>query len=433
MSRFGGGVWGARGLWRALLAVAAASLLLACGGGEDRSKARVRFVNASGYPSLGMGVDETLRFAAVPFGSGATYVDVDPAATDTTLAVPGSATPLVSLAPVLVKRNHYTVLAHGAEGSLQASVLDDEVDLPGSGKALLRVFNGARDAGTLDVYLTGDADDLAAAVPLHAAAAVGSASAFASVNRGSWRLRVTAANRKDDLRLDLRSVDLGDRQVLTVVLAPAVGGVLVDAVLLIQQGDVIVRRVVHARVRAVAGMPASGSVAVGVGGVDLLAGIGSPAVSEYSLVPAGLQTVTASVNGTDLGAAGHDLVAGADYTLMVHAPSAAPALAWIEDDNRLPVAAGRAKLRLVHGVSAETPALSLTVDGLPVAGSVAGGSASEPKEVLAGSGLELRVTAVGVPAPVFVGSDRSLASGGVYTLFVLGDPAAADGILRQDR
>ena len=60
------------GLVRSILAVAVSvTLLLGCGGGADRTKANLRFVNAStGYPSLDLVIDDSLRFGAVAYGQG---------------------------------------------------------------------------------------------------------------------------------------------------------------------------------------------------------------------------------------------------------------------------------------------------------------------------------------------------------------------------
>jgi len=78
-------------------------------------------------------------------------------------------------------------------------------------------------------------------------------------------------------------------------------------------------------------------------------------------------------------------------------------------------------------------ALSLTADGLPVAGGVAAGTASAYAELASATGVALNVTAAGVGVPVFATTDRTLAAGAVYTVFVLGGPTPATGLLRQDR
>ena len=141
------------GLMRSILAVAmAATLLLGCGGGADRTKANVRFVNAStGYPSLDLVIDDSLRFGAVAYGQGPDYTEVDPQRTASRVSVAGSSTPLVALTPALAKQDRFTLVAYGRAGALKTVLLDDNRGEPDAGKALVRVLNAAPDAGSLDV------------------------------------------------------------------------------------------------------------------------------------------------------------------------------------------------------------------------------------------------------------------------------------------
>jgi hypothetical protein len=127
------------------------------------------------------------------------------------------------------------------------------------------------------------------------------------------------------------------------------------------------------------------------------------------------------------------LAAGADYTLLLHGAAAAPQAGWIEDDNRLSADVGSARLRLVNGVAALAVPLSMTVDFLPVADGVAAGSASAYASLAATTTAQLSVTAAGRAAPLFSAVDQRLDAGAVYTVFVVGVPSAAVGILRKDR
>jgi len=419
-----------------MAAAVTAFALAACGGGADRSKANVRFVNASsGYAALDARVDDERRFASVAYGQGEAYLELDPDADaiDTDVTRPGSTTPLVSLTPAVSKRNFYTLLAWGAEGALKVTQLDDNAAEPDSGKAQLRVFNAAADAGALDVYLTADADPLADAVARQAGAAVGSATGFATLNAGTWRLRVTGAGAKSDLRLDVGGLVLGSRQVVTLVLTPGTGGVLVNALVLVQEGTVTAKANTQARVRVAAGVPDSGAVTALVGGQTLMDGVGAPAIGAYALVPAGDQLVSVSVSGMALASSTVTLAAGSDHTLLVHSPAGAPVASWIADDNRLPAASGKAKLRLVHGMASAIGSLALTADGLPIAGNLAVGTASAFTELPAAASIDMVVTASGAVLPVATLIDRSLSSGGVYSVFVLGSPSAVTALLRQDR
>ena len=200
---------------RWITALAAAALLLAaCGGGDtDRTKAQLRLVNASdAYAALDLRVDDQVRQGGVAYGAGADYVEVDTDKADSVITRSGSATALLSFTPAVARGKYYTVLAFGAEGALRQMPIDDNVGAPESGRTVLRVVNAAPDAGALDIYLTGADEPLASAVPVRAGAAFGVEGSLLTVDSATWRLRVTAAGSKTDLRLDLSALALGSRR-----------------------------------------------------------------------------------------------------------------------------------------------------------------------------------------------------------------------------
>jgi hypothetical protein len=425
------GTWG-RGAAGLALALVLLPAWVGCGGGPDRTKANLRFVNASAYAALDLRVGDSLRFGAVAYGTAPAYQEIDPDKTASSISRAGSATPLVSLTPTLTRKNHYTLLAWGTQGQLKTVLLDEDAAAPASGKAKLRVVNAAADAGAVDIYLGAESDNLLDAVALKSAAAVGALGEFATVNSGVWRLRVTAAGTKADLRLDVGALELASGATYTLVLTPAAGGVLVDGLLLQQQGALTAKPVTHARVRVVGALPGGGAVSAALGRTTLMAATASPAISSYVVVPAGDQTLVVSAGDLRLPETTVHLAAGSESTLLVHDATGVPAASWIVDDNRRPSAASSSKLRLVNGLAASGAALSLTVDAQPVASGIVPGTGSAAAEVASGSQVSLTVSAPGVGTPIFSASDQALLADGVYTLFVLGGPTPA-GILRRDR
>ncbi|MDH4051703.1 MAG: DUF4397 domain-containing protein [Rubrivivax sp.] len=416
------------------LALASAMWVAACGGGEDRSKAKLRLVHGSpAYAALDLVVADKLLQSAVPYGADAGYAQVDPADTRAEIRSAGAAAALYSGSPSLSKDKQYSLVAYGRQGALSAVLLDDNQSQPDSGKARLRVLNGAVEAGAVDVYLTTEDTALADSEPLQAKAAVGTANGFVDVNAATWRLRVTAAGDANDLRLDLSGLVLASRQVTTLVITPTDGGVLVQALLLIQGGAVDVLANTRARVRAVAGVTDSGAVAATVSGVSLLGGVGSPAVGPYLLVPAGAADAHLTVNGGDVAVPATDLLAGSDYTLLVWGPVAGAAAAWLTDDNRPPSVSGRSRLRLVHGVAGLDGPIALTVGYGPVADSVLPGTASASADVSASLSATLVVTSPGLFAPLFTATDQVLLPDAIYSLLIVGPEGSPTGILFQDR
>lgn len=418
--------------WMAALACAAL-LAAACGGGTDKTKAQLRLVNASsGYTTLQLNVDGSLLQGGVTYGGNAGYSGADPGK-PSTITQPASAAALLSFTPSTNKGSYYTVLAYGAQGALAQVVLDDNQGQPATDKSLLRIVNTAADAGSLDIYLTGSSDSLASSVALQSGASAGAVGPWLTVNTGTWRLRITAAGSKTDLRLDLPALVLSSKQIVTLVLSTGRGGALVNALLLNQQGDISRQDSTQARVRVAAGVAQSGAVSAALGGSALLGSTNSPVVGIYAVVSAGSQAVSVSVNGTALAPSTTTLAAGADYTLLVHGTPAAPLASWIEDDNRQPSDSSQAKLRLVNGVSGLAVPLALTSDLVPVASNVAAGAGSAYAMVAPSTTAALTVTAAGQSAPVFSATTQILVAGANYSLFVLGDAANLVGTLRRDR
>lgn len=423
----------------AALAVGGALLLAGCGGGADRTKAQVRLVNASpDYTQLDLRANNTVVQPGVAYGGAAGYAEVDPDDLPLTVHSAGSATPLVSLSPRLSERRHYTLLALGNAGSLRQLLLDDALGQPPDGKTQLRVVNAAADAGSLDVYLTATGESLTAATATVGGAGFGVVTAPANVDSGTWRLRVTAAGSKTDLRLDLPSVSLGARETVTLVLTPGRGGVLVNALLLVQQGAIAQQANTQARVRLAALVTQTATVAASASGTVLSSGAASYAVGDYQLVPAATAApVTVSVNGSALATAPRDLPAGSDHTLLVYGPAGSASVAWLADDNRRPVDGTRTKLRLVHALADSAAQLALTLDFAPLADSVNRGEASAyaaatPTSGTGGSGA-LTVTASGLPAPVYSVANQQFVANGVYTLFLAGPIAGPTAVVRADR
>jgi hypothetical protein len=436
---------GAAGRRRALQAAArlagawAGAVLLGLGGcadpGADPTKAQVRLVNASGgYAALDLLVDDKRLIAAAGYGQSEAYGGVDPDQADAKITRPESTTALLSTTLVVRKERYYALVAYGGVGGLRSTLLDENTAAPASGKALIRVLNAAPDAGTLDVYLTVPGEPLVAATPLQAGAAVGQATDFLSVDAGDskvWQLRVTAAGDRSDLRLDIGGLTLPSKGVTTLVLTATTGGVLVNALLLEQEDRIRRFDGTQARLRAAA--PNAGVVTATVGGVPLLGSVTAPAVGSYELVTAGQQPVLVQVDGAVLALPPVNLAPGTDQTLLVYRANGVVGGQWLVDDNRLPLASGQAKIRLVHGLDFPGNPLALKVNFLPIGGDVALPGASAYGSVV--SGLENRVTVseTGDPVALFDLSEVALISGGVYSVFVVEGSAPDNGFIRRDR
>jgi hypothetical protein len=421
-----------------LVAALPLAWLTACGGGDDGNDANVRLVNASAYSSLDLNVDDadSPQITAVTFGTGSGYTGVPSGDVTNVLTQTGSGTELLNQSRSLGSGDKYTIVAFGWEGALKSVILQDDEDGADSGKTKLNVLNEALDAGELDVYLTGPEDTLEASSPVATSVDGGSSSGFNSVTSGTYRLRITAAGDTTDVRLDVPAVTLESTQVVNLVLTSGSGGVLVNAMGLVQDGDVTPYLNTQARVRMVAAVGATvpySAVSMTAGDTNLGTNVGSFTIGKYVLVDAGTLTLTTSVDGTALAPKSITVLAGSDTTLLVGGTSAADAVvSVIADDNRLPTVSTKYKIRLIHAA----PSLAAQTLTMKVASSDVGDSqpfrgASDFEDLNPTGEVTIEIT---TPADgTIVSVDKTPLSKGVYTVFVRDSSAGVAIEFKQER
>jgi hypothetical protein len=186
-----------------------------------------------------------------------------------------------------------------------------------------------------------------------------------------------------------------------------------------------------ARVRVVASVDSGGNVASTFGVTTLAGSLRSPSVGPYALVDAGAGTLTMRINGAAYSTTSQTFAAGADYTVMAYGSAAAGKLLLMTDDNRLPSATTRVKVRLVNGIDGSDP-LTLSVDYLALASDVLAGSASTYATVNSNSSVQLQVTSAAAALPLYNTTSTTpfnLVGQGVYTVFMLSGNVDAKGAL----
>ncbi len=421
--------------WAWGLSVATAALLAACGGGSDSSSAQMRLLNASiGYAALDMAVDSTTVNSGVAYAGVGSYADVKTDATGTEVQSNNVGSTLASSTPTLASGSHYTMIAYGSAGSVRTTLLQEDQDVPASGKSKLLVLNLAPDAGAMDVYVTGADDSLDTASTVASGIATGSGSGYITLNSGTFRVRLTAASTKSDLRLDIPSITLPSAGVSTLILTGSTGGVLVNGIQLLQQGATNNFPNTTARARLVAAVGGSALVSGSIGQTPLMPTSVAPTIGDYTTVTAGTAALSVYVNGTLMSFTNPALTAGSDYTLMVWGTAAEPKLAVLTDDNRLPTSpTTTAKIRLVNGVASATTGLTLNVDYSALASNVVAGTSSTPQTTPASTSALLTVTSPSATTPVYSLSELGIQAGYVYTVFVMGDSNTMVGSLRRER
>lgn len=418
--------------WWSAVGLCIAGLLAGCGGGGGSSNnAQVRLVNATlTHPSIDLLANAGVASAANPFDQVGTYASVSTGSVPLQVSDTGTAAGLASTTPTLASGQHYVVIAYESGSTVQTALLSEDNTLPGTGLAQLRVFDSAKDAGAVDVYVTATTTDLATASPTFSTVSSAQPTTFLTFNPGTYRLRVTGAGNKADLRIDIPSFVLASQQLATAILTPTSGGALLNGSVLIQQGANVAARNTNARVRLAAAFSSGAVVAASAGSTVISAGATAPSVGSYVLVPAAT-ALRVSVNGVGMSVPGTGLQAGSDSTLLVSGAPAAATIATLADDNHLPAVATNLKMRLVNGLSSGASGLTLTADFALVAANVLPGTASAYALVPGNPSMQITVTAGA--STLYSASALSVPGNGVYTLFMLGDIGAATPLLRRDQ
>jgi hypothetical protein len=318
-------------------------------------------------------------------------------------------------------------------------VIAEDVAAPAAGTAGLRVVNAATDAGAIDVYVTDPATDITSlASPSFTFPASTSlqTSAFLSFAPGTYRVRVTGSGNPGDLRLDASGAVLTSQEVASLILTPSVGGTLVNGGLLAQQAGYLAERNPNARIRLAAATTTGALVSASAASAPIATNVGSPSLTGYAIVPA-TAPLNISVNGASVGAPAATPVAGSDNTLLIYGSAAAPTASLITDDNHLPTTTSTLKLRLLNALTVGAQPLSLDAGFQVLATNVAPGTASPYSVITPSNPLQVDVFGANSLTPVWTSSSLptplTVPANGVYTLYVFGDAAAANAVLRRDR
>ena len=423
---------------RSFLFILFLSALSACDSGGGSGHTNVRLMNASpAYTSLDLYATATdddtdrQRVAAVAYDTLSSYTQLDSGTYNVKFKRNGVTSTLQTVSSrQLADDTHHTFVAFGSTGHFSSVQLGDDVTPPDNGRSKVQVLNVA-EAGTVDVYLTESSVSLDDATPAVAGVAPGTASSASTIDSGDYRLRVTGASDTDDLRLDVPNITLDSRQVVSLILTATQGGVLVNVLLLPQQGSLTKFANTKARIRGAVGTT-NGPVVMRIGGVTVLNGAVG-VVGNYTQVESGSVAVNLIVNGVAVTVPNQTLVAGGEYTLLTWTNADGTQTTLIGDDNRLPTASGKAKIRIMNGLSALNAPLTLAVNFAPISEGIALGQSSTYTEIDDGSDYQLDVTSTDTAANLLTRTSVTLQSASVYTLFMSANGATISGTLRKDR
>jgi hypothetical protein len=416
----------------------AVPLMLAGCGGSGSGSAQMRLVNASvGYPSLGLLVNTTQATTTdVAYGSASPFAGVPAGSVTTTLTTTsnGIVTNLPVTSRTVNKDARYSLVAYGFANAPKSVLILENQTAPDTGYASLNLLNTSTDLGPIDIYLTAPGAPITGTAPFVSNITGVSQSVFQQITAGTYDITVTGAGKPSDLRQTIPSVQLVDQQIATLILTPGQSGVLANSLLLTQgtSGTVVNYPNSVARIRVIAATGNTGTVSALVGSQLVANTLASPNFTGYVSVAAGtaplVQTsgmpggVTVTI-GQGQTITTTTLVAGSDYTLLVYGTEAAPAAVLFLDDNRLPLVATNAKVRLLNALLATPPlALTLAINSSSDAATtdIPFGVVSQYDEVSVPTSVQSLVT-VTSGFQTIATTTTALLPGNMYTMLVAGE------------
>lgn len=211
------------------------------GGGGTGS---LRLVNASQAAFLELYEGNTALASSVALYNVSTYASVSRGTRSITLRAPNSSTTLASASATVVRDDHQAVVAYTAAGAAAGSVtttfLPEDEATPTTNNAKLRIFNTAAPAVDVFVTTTTCAALAGSAVAPTAGSVVGLQNGYAllAASTAAYRVCVTGAGVRSDVRLDLPIFLLSNQRIVTLILVVEPGGAL-QGVALDQQGAAV--------------------------------------------------------------------------------------------------------------------------------------------------------------------------------------------------
>lgn len=420
-----------RGLVVLIGAAPLAGLLSACGGS---TVARLRVANASiAYPIVDIELNDDIIRRGLAAQSVDGFFDVDIEDSDLTLGIRSASTTLAETRAGLNADETWSAIFYGSNsgssGSFGLIAFEEDEGEPDRNEFRLRAFNGT-DTSTIDIYLTEADAQLSAVAPAISGAERNKLNAFDNIVSGSWRLRVTTAGNRTEVRLDT-TVAMGSEKVGTLVVFPSTSGLLVNAALMVEDASTVALPNSKARLRFVNALASATAITPTLDGTASGSTLPARSAATYVEAATGDRTVGALVNGASFTTTA-TLAGATDATCAIYGPDAAPKLVVFDDDNRAPTTTGQTRIRLVNLVDGGgLLALSIELGAAVLA--VLPGESSDHQQMNVISDARIDVldqSGLSVASLALV----DLLADAVYTVFAM---ANVDGtvaaVLRRDR
>ena len=372
-------------------------------------------------------VDNNVKVTGLAVGATSGYESVG--AGTHTVKIRSSTTGVVLVEKsIFVASKHTALMIYGRRSAISVLTLNDETGSPSSGKAKVRAVNLSAEAEAVDVYL--GTVDLASATATLSSIAYESSIDFAEVTGGSQTLAITAAGTKD-VRFQSTGQSFAAGSIYTVAVLASGGGQLANAVVIGDAGGTFIPNSLG-RVKAMNAMGDATVVTFKADGAALLSNVPvatSPGYVALAATNHSFQVEAVNVPGVAIASIPQAVGPARDYTLLAVGSAGQAGLVALTDDNSVP-ASGNARVRFVNGLSVPADVL---VNLASQASGLSPRTASPYFSIAAGTDYTITFSNPGGIGVLATLSSVELVSGYVYTVYLLGNPAAPSAVLVRDR
>jgi trimeric autotransporter adhesin len=423
---------------KATVGTAFAILLAACGGGGNNngSQASVRIVHVSpGTESITATFGGATAASQLKYHDATAYQGVNAGSVEFVVKGASSGSTLVDITVTLTAQTHYTFLIYGGGTSVSTASTVDDISTSSANNFNLRFSHGATGIGPLDLYLLPSGVSISDSAPAYTNLSYANVAGFFQFANGDYDI-VLAPTGSKEIIYESGKQTLAEKSNVTVLAFSTGSGKLVNVALLLSDNNGTTTFVDNEQSRFKF-IDASSTVSpanVLIDGSLAIAGIPYGAESSYSSIAAGGRNVrieATSNPGTYVYDQSQTLAAGYDVSFVAYSASASSALNLVAfQDNNLPSASGRAKLRVVNA-SADSTAYDTYVNYTKLLSAVSPATASAYEELDASTYI-LSFAPAGSNTQTATLTAQMLNASHVYTVYVYGPSNAAAAVLVTD-
>ena len=420
-----------------------ALLLSGCkisGNSTTTTQANFRVLHvASGLGPVSLTVDQASspNFIGLAFSNASNYLGFNAGVVhDYVLSLTATPSTLLDVKYTLSGDNRYTLVLYGVSGATAGLLLQDTApQSPASGYFQFRPVHTALQAGSLDFYITAVGADINTASPNFNSLTIGNTPTFAQFLAGDYQLRITPVSTKTVV-YDSGKITYAAGGTVTADIYTTGSANLVNLQMMYQDSNntVVSQTNLLSQFKATNASPDSGAFNFLVDGTAKLSNVPYKGTSSYLQSAAGTRNLNAQsvLTGVSVAGAAVNFAGGNDYSVVAVGNAGAVSLLVLQDSNIAP-SLFNSRLRVVNA-STNAAAIDVQVNYITYVSALAKNTASSYLQFAPNTspGYTVSVSLTGSSAPALTIPSVFLNAARTYTIYVVGNSSALDGVVALD-